>query len=339
MALIDELKAKTPKIAARRVEALSEIERQRQIVGEAEMELRDLDIAIAALEAPAQPVHPEAELRSVTPATEEDRGDQTQAFEIPPGFTKWEGGRRPIESGTRIEAITANGHKSTWVTNDEIEDEQVNWELDGSDLDIIAYRIIEAPEPEIPAGFTRWEGGEWTGDPLDLVRVIFHDEPTPYFVVPADELQPLWNWSKCHPDAQRIIAYELVSARAEQSAPEQDAEPVEHISILTGDPSIEPESGLHGEPVLDEATIETITDLWQQGYDDKANGYEPSLAEPEYTKGYEARALIEREHRETMERAKFFDGGMMADADRHQSDQRGIVDRIAGMFKREREDA
>ena len=70
MALIDELKAKTPKIAARRVEALSEIERQRQIVGEAEMELRDLDIAIAALEAPAQPVHPEAELRSVPGAEE-----------------------------------------------------------------------------------------------------------------------------------------------------------------------------------------------------------------------------------------------------------------------------
>jgi len=105
-------------------------------------------------QAPAQPVHPEAELRSVTPATEEDRGDQTQAFEI-------------------------------------------------------------------PAGFTRWDGGEWTGLPTDRVQVIFCDEPTPYVPIEAENLDPLWCWDRCPPDAQRIIAYRILEAPAlEQEIPD-----------------------------------------------------------------------------------------------------------------------
>lgn len=39
------------------------------------------------------------------------------------------------------------------------------------------------------------------------------------------------------------------------------------------------------------------------------------------------------------EQASFFAKGMMADADKHAQDQRGIVDRLTGMFKREKEDA
>jgi hypothetical protein len=67
-------------------------------------------------------------------------------------------------------------------------------------------------EVEIPEGFTKWEGGEWTGNPHDAVQVIFHDEPTPYITVEATELEPLWNWSKCSPDAQRIIAFQIIKA-------------------------------------------------------------------------------------------------------------------------------
>ena len=35
--------------------------------------------------------------------------------------------------------------------------------------------------------------------------------------------------------------------------------------------------------------------LWLQGYNDKQNGFDPALSEPDYLKGYEARAEIEKE--------------------------------------------
>lgn len=136
-------------------------------------------------------------------------------------------------------------------------------------------------------------------------------------------------WHEEVDDHGLIRAFRILEA----PAPEQEVE-----AIDAAEPYPDP-TDIHG---LDEATAKPFTDLWQQGYDDKANGYDPSLAEPEYTKGYEARALIEREHRETMERAKFFDGGMMADADRHAREQSMMEkagEALAAIFKREREDA
>ena len=35
--------------------------------------------------------------------------------------------------------------------------------------------------------------------------------------------------------------------------------------------------------------------LWLQGYNDKQNGFDPALSEPDYRKGYDARAEIEKE--------------------------------------------
>lgn len=51
--------------------------------------------------------------------------------------------------------------------------------------------------------------------------------------------------------------------------------------------------------------------------------------------------VSERERIAAAEQAKFFAEGMMADADRHQSDQRSIVEKIGGVlgFKREKEEA
>lgn len=47
-----------------------------------------------------------------------------------------------------------------------------------------------------------------------------------------------------------------------------DDTPAEHISILTGDPAIEPETGLHGEPVEEAVFIEEINaPHLQSGYD------------------------------------------------------------------------
>lgn len=69
MALIDELKQQRAEMDEKYHRAIAD-------GGYYCGRLNDLDRAIAALEAPAQPVHPDAELRSVTPATEEESGDQ-----------------------------------------------------------------------------------------------------------------------------------------------------------------------------------------------------------------------------------------------------------------------
>ena len=61
----------------------------------------------------------------------------------------------------------------------------------------------------------------------DLRRAIAALEPAP-------EAEP----------AQSLASFYTATPEANE-----DEEPVEHYSILTGDPAIEPESGLHGEPV------------------------------------------------------------------------------------------
>ena len=45
---------------------------------------------------------------------------------------------------------------------------------------------------------------------------------------------------------------ELAIEWAEPLTADEPDEPAEHISTLTGDPAIEPESGLHGDPVVTE---------------------------------------------------------------------------------------
>jgi hypothetical protein len=62
---------------------------------------------------------------------------------------------------------------------------------------------------------------------------------------------------------------------------EAQAEPVEHISILTGDHAIEPESGLHGDPVPQTEGYAPVTnpdaDFWARGLerDQKPQTYNP----------------------------------------------------------------
>lgn len=79
MALIDELKRRQQELR----QEMNELVAHEEVIGN---DLLDLDIAIAALEgppvatleqAPAQPVHPDAELRSV-PGAEEESRDQSE---------------------------------------------------------------------------------------------------------------------------------------------------------------------------------------------------------------------------------------------------------------------
>jgi len=68
---------------------------------------------------------------------------ETQAgVEIPEGFTKWEGGKCPLPVGTRFDMICrACG---PWHDMEVLADSSLEWQHTGRDLDVIAYRIIEA---------------------------------------------------------------------------------------------------------------------------------------------------------------------------------------------------
>ena len=99
-----------------------------------------------------------------------------------------------------------------------------------------------AAEVEIPEGFTKWDGAFTPLGPGLFVQVMYRDGEIngPY---PSDEVFAYWVGDESDDD---VIAYRIAEAPAQ---PEPDDEPAEHISILTGDPAVEPESGLHGEPV------------------------------------------------------------------------------------------
>jgi len=73
MALIDELKERRERQTESLATIYEAIREWQEYLRGVQFELEDLDRAIAALEPPAQP---HGELRSVTPATEENSGDQ-----------------------------------------------------------------------------------------------------------------------------------------------------------------------------------------------------------------------------------------------------------------------
>lgn len=94
----------------------------------------------------------EAEQARAVQAFEEQEGedyaavrDRAGEVEIPEGFTKWEGGECPVPYGTRV-AVFYRGHYShephEWESYGGA-DTPETWAHDGSDGDIIAYRIIE----------------------------------------------------------------------------------------------------------------------------------------------------------------------------------------------------
>lgn len=92
---------------------------------------------------------------------------------------------------------------------------------------------------DVPAGFTKWEGGEYPAADSDTIDVLYrngnHEIFTPGMITDEDT----WHHND---DELDIIAYRIISQPAES---EEQPEPAEFISDLTGDPAIEAESGLH----------------------------------------------------------------------------------------------
>lgn len=181
-----------------------------------------------------------------------------------------------------------------------------------------AIAALEPPpaavtEPEIPEGFTKWNGGGFT-EALHCkdVEVMFRDGRVLQGVsgeftwsTAAELLANGWK----HEDAEGgkidaaddIIAYRIIEAA---TADEQDDDtPAEHISILTGDPAIEPESGLHDSAGPFEPKPWSLITAFRDGFEGRkqiapdhhvymeeynkgarAAGFEAPASEPEPTK-------------------------------------------------------
>ena len=170
MTLLEELKERRDRqeeVLDEVAEAIKEREEYRLRV---EQVLDDLDLAIAALqpgEIEITVTNDEPDLP--TPIVNTDEGwelepspaelfeaEKSEAREqlerepeIPEGFTKWDGGECPLPVGTRFDMICrACG---PWHDMEVLADSTLEWQHTGRDLDIIAYRIIEAspaPDPD-----------------------------------------------------------------------------------------------------------------------------------------------------------------------------------------------
>ena len=98
---------------------------------------------------------------------------------------------------------------------------------------------------EIPEGFIPWSGEDVftptpdSDDKTYSVEVLYRDGTRNI----NKAWTFVWGWKDNAESSSNIIAYKVISEPAEAS------EPAEIISTLTGDPAIEPESGLHGEPL------------------------------------------------------------------------------------------
>lgn len=91
---------------------------------------------------------------------------------VPEGFTPWAGGDCPVPFGAQVEVIFRVGLRNTgcaavlW-----------HWGHGGGGDDIIAYRVVETPQPKVPdlEGFTPWAGGECPVAGDVLVEIVFDD--------------------------------------------------------------------------------------------------------------------------------------------------------------------
>lgn len=64
----------------------------------------------------------------------------------------------------------------------------------------------ELPKPELPKGYTPWEGGEWPGHPKDIVSCIFASGISSVLIA-AEEFD--WKWGASRRTAD-IIGYKII---------------------------------------------------------------------------------------------------------------------------------
>lgn len=118
-------------------------------------------------------------------------------------FIDWQGGICPVELETLVEVKFSGGGPTTARRPAGV----FNWAHNHYNGDIIAYRVIEAPKPQVntPDGFTPWSGGEIPVGFWALVSVVLRNGNRGS--CPAADL----NWSHTG-STDDIIAYRVVEA-------------------------------------------------------------------------------------------------------------------------------
>ena len=89
-------------------------------------------------------------------------------------FIDWQGGECPVDSETVVEVKFTGGGKTTAGRPAGV----FNWQRRNIGGDIIAYRVVEPPKPEIPEGFTPWAGGAMPVDPATEIDVVLRNGET-----------------------------------------------------------------------------------------------------------------------------------------------------------------
>lgn len=201
------------------------------------------------------------------------------------GATLHHGFECPIAVGDHVEIFT-RGCDDWPVKN--IDEIASHWTWADHPTDIIAYRIIEAPTDaertsvvtdhdrveqtntdtvaavEIPEGFIPWSGEDVftptpdSDDKTYSVEVLYRDGTRNI----NKAWTFVWGWKDNAESSSNIIAYKVISEPAEAS------EPAEIISTLTGDPAIEPESGLHDEQSQSDPITNPDASFWTAGFEE-----------------------------------------------------------------------
>lgn len=304
-------------------------------------DVRSIDV-VAALEAPAQPVHPDAELRSVPPATEKESGDQQMFAGVPTWANeRWRDDEKLRDFITKESAVFHDGKPLNYAPDTYVdvyfdgdllrsrfvaEFDWIGFEcayfihgsanfdaplIDAQTSEEVDPRVLWKAEPEIPEGFTKWEGGERDIAHIEPVEVLLRNGGRSDTWL-AGQWDGHWGWAGTVGDDTDIIAYRIIAA----PAPEQDAS----VEIIVG------------EPWPEDPTATAIA-AYIEAENAEPTPYAEAIEKGAITQDEADFLISERERIAADEQAKFFGQGMMADADRHQSDQRGIVDRLTGMFK------
>lgn len=179
--------------------------------------------------------------------------------------------------------------------------------------------------PEIPEGFTKWEGGKCPVADGVLVETIWRGGRLSSNCedIPA---RHAWNWEHGF----------------DPSAPGLDV--IAYRYRIISEPSADGEETLKADPLpgFDEADAES--DALGDDPGDVNGEHISVLNDPELIAAVDrASASIARDEPEyditSGDQALMFGHGILTDAERNAEESRSIVDKLTGMFKREREDA
>jgi len=117
------------------------------------------------------------------------------------------------------------------------------WELEPASI----------PEPEtqtgegveIPEGFTKWDGGEWTGKPRDAVQVVFESGVITEIYHTVEDEARFWHWP-WDGKSDRIVAFKVVAPGPDEPVGTDEPDDASEFAESEGDVPNEIEASASG---------------------------------------------------------------------------------------------